>query len=116
MKTRNNFTLDDTTMTTLRQLSERDGMSMSEIVENAVAQYAKPGDDVARILLTVYRATSDAITELEAIRDYPEAEGVDYANHLSEEGNALLDMLNRHWEELRQHPAFWEPKIPGVNA
>lgn len=117
---RKNFNLDNEAVARLEHLAERTGKSMSYIVQDAIKAYQQETDPVAATLQKVYRAVSKGIEKLEIIRDTdPEtneyiwqADGELVSNHLTPEGNALHEMLNRFWDELRTHPAFTEPAWP----
>lgn len=112
------FRLSDETINLLQTLAHEKGLNMTEVIEDALQQYAKPSDDVSRILLETYASVSSGIERLERIRDTNPVTNdymADDENYLSQEGNALLSLLWKAWEELREHPLFWEPKVKGIN-
>jgi hypothetical protein len=115
MKTRYNFTLSAETYSALKAISERDGISMSQVIESAIGVYDRPTDEITRSLLKVYDVISDEIQNLERIRDTNplslDIEENEEGDYLPENGHKLLELLYMHWEDLRSHPNFWEPKI-----
>lgn len=120
-KKRNNFTLSEEAIAALKRLSEAEGTNMSAYLDRLLIEKGKPNDALTMTVLGVYEEINRAIQNLEIMRDYDPVTGEsayelnpeDPKNHLSKAGNELLDMLNRFWDELREHPNFWEPPYPG---
>lgn len=105
-KARHNFLLSPNTIHLLQKLSDQEGRAMGRIIEDALAIYGKPDDELSRHLLQVYESVSDAIIFLQNRRDYPnEGEG------WTEEESELHSLLEPLWDKLRKHPKFWEPTI-----